>query len=68
MDLVEGALAEERDELDTGCRAGPAVEVVVDQAATRQVEALVEAAQLVPQLARQEERAALAHRSEPTAR
>ena len=49
MELVEGPLAQQHHQLGAVQRAGPPVEVVVDQAAAGQVEALVEPAELVPQ-------------------
>ena len=67
VDLVERALAEDRDEGDVGRRAQALVELEVGVAAARHREALVEAADLLEQLARHEEAVALPHAVEPVA-
>ena len=67
MVLVEGALAEQHDELDSCEGAGPPVEIVVGETSGREREALVETAELVPNLAPGEEAVALAHRTEQAA-
>ena len=66
MVLVEGPLAEEHDELGPLDGAGPPIDVVVHEPSAGQGEALVEAAQLVPDLAPAEEAAALPHGAEET--
>ena len=61
MELVERALAEQDDQLDVLERAGATEQIVVRQAPGGECEALVEATQLLPAGAVQEEAVALAH-------
>src|SRR4029453_2577606 len=63
-ELVERALAEQHDELDTLERARPAVDVVVHQPTAGKPEALVQATELVPDRTGAEQAAALARRTE----
>ena len=63
--LVEGPLAEQGHQPRAVELHGSVVEVVVDEAPARKDERLVEAAQLPPQLRRQEQGAALGDREEP---
>src|SRR5204863_1817984 len=67
MDLMEGALAEDRDHPDLGRVRHPLEEVEVDEPSARCVEALIHSARLLEQLPRDEDAVALPLVVEPVA-